>query len=237
MNKTEFINILTNTLVERRVQDIDEIVAEYEQHFSIKMADGYSEGEIADRLGDPKALGEQFDPETSETRTSNKAIVVIGLVFVDTVVAMLFALLFTWVIVMGVAAAAFAVAGVGLVSGLDVSTFVPYMPDLFRFMLAAMLLALAVLTAVGVVYFWLFIRQLFRSFSRWHRNRLAAASGEALLPGIPAYPQIPRVRNRIMRRIGLVALIVVVVTFQAGYMVAALTAGALEFWHVWGWFQ
>ena len=237
MNKTEFINILTNTLEERRVQDIDEIVAEYEQHFSIKMADGYSEGEIADRLGDPRALGEQFDPETNEARTSNKAIAVIGLVFVDTIVAVLFALLFTWVFVMGASGGAFAVVGVGLISGLDVSPYLPYMPDLFRFMLAAMLLALAVLTAVGVVYFWLYTRQLLRSFSRWHRNRLAAASGEAVLPSIPIHPQIPATKKRIIRGIGLIALAVCVITLQAGYMFAALAAGALEFWHVWGWFQ
>ena len=57
MNKTEFINTLTSILKERKIKDIDEIVAEYEQHFLIKMADGYSEEEIAARLGDPKALG------------------------------------------------------------------------------------------------------------------------------------------------------------------------------------
>jgi uncharacterized membrane protein len=237
MNKTEFINTLNNTLKERRIQDIDEIVAEYEQHFSIKLADGYSEEEIAARLGDPKALGEQFDAEPRETTMGSKAIVVIGLVLVDTIVALLFVLLFTWVIVMGAAAAAFAVAGVGLISGLNVSTYLPYMPDLFRFMLAAMLLALAVLTAVGVVYFWLYTRQFGRSFFRWHRNRLAAASGEALLPNIPIHPQIPATRKRIIRGIGLVALAVCVITLQAGYTIAALTAGALEFWHVWGWFQ
>ena len=237
MNKTEFINTLTNTLKERRIQDIDEIVAEYEQHFSIKMADGYSEEEIAARLGDPKALGEQFDSETNKTATRSKAIVVIGLAFVDIIVVMLFALLFTWVIVMGAAAVAFALAGVCLGFNLNVSNLLPNMPDLVRFIFAAVLLALAVLTAVGTAYFGLYARQLLRSYSRWHRNTLATASGEALLPNIPIHPQISAAKNRSMRRIGLIALTVFVITLQAGYMVAALTAGALEFWHVWGWFN
>jgi hypothetical protein len=74
---------------ERKIQDVDEIVAEYEQHFSIKMADGYSEEEIAARLGDPRALGEQFDSATNEATTGNKAIVAIGLAFVDIIVTML----------------------------------------------------------------------------------------------------------------------------------------------------
>lgn len=237
MTKTEFINTLTNTLKERKIQDIDEIVAEYEQHFSIKMADGYSEEEIAARLGDPRALGEQFDSEINETRTGNKVLVVIGLAFVDIIMTLLSVLLFTWVIVMGVAAAAFAVVGVCLMVNLNVSNLLPNMPYSIGLVFAAMLFALAVLTAVGTVYFGLYARQLLRSYFRWHRNTLAAASGEALLPNIPAHPQISAAKNRSMRRIALIALTVFVITFQAGYIVAALTAGALEFWHVWGWFQ
>ena len=99
-----------------------------------------------------------------------------------------------------------------------------------------MLFALAVLTAVGTTYFGLYARQLLRSYLRWHRNTLAAAGGEALLPNIPAHPQISAARKRLMRKIALIALTVFVITFQAGYIVAALTAGALEFWHVWDWF-
>lgn len=34
---------------------------EYEQHFVFKLADGYSEEEIAAKLGDPTALAAQFD--------------------------------------------------------------------------------------------------------------------------------------------------------------------------------
>lgn len=236
MNKTEFINTLTSTLKERKIQDIDEIVAEYEQHFSIKMADGYSEEEIAARLGDPRALGEQFDSETNETATRSKPLVVIGLAFVDIIVAMLFALLFIWVIVMGAAAVAFVVVGVCLIVNLNISNLLPGMPYFVSLIFAVTLLALVVLTVVGTVYFWLFARQLLRSYLRWHRNVLAAASGEALLPNIPVHPQISAAKNRSMRRIALVALTVFVITLQAGYIVAALTAGALEFWHVWGWF-
>ena len=236
MDKTEFIDVLTNTLKERKIIDVDEIVADYEQHFLFKMADGYSEEEIAARLGDPKALGEQFDSETTKTTTGNKAIVVIGLVFVDIIVTVLFALLFTWVIVVSAAAAAFAVMGVCLMFNLDIPNLLPSMPYFVGLVFAVMFLALTVLAAVGTVYFWLYARQLLRSYFRWHRNTFAAAGGKALLPSIPAHPQISGGEKRSMRKITLVALTVFVITFQAGYIVAALTAGALEFWHVWGWF-
>jgi uncharacterized membrane protein len=236
MNKTEFINTLTNTLQTRKIQDIDEIVAEYEQHFLFKLADGYSEEEIAARLGDPQALGKQFDPETNETATGNKAIVAIGLFFMDVIVTLLFVLLFTWVIVMSALAVASVALGVCLVFNLNLSDLVP-MPYFVALILALVSLALAVLAAVGTVYFWLYARQLLRSYFRWHRNTLAAASGRALLPSIPVHPQLSAARNRSMRKIALVALTVFVVAFQAGYIIAALAADALEFWHVWGWFN
>lgn len=236
MNKTEFINTLTNTLREREIKDVDEIVAEYEQHFSFKMADGYSEEEIAARLGDPKSLGKQFDSETNKTATGNNAVVAIGLVLVDIIVTMMFVLLFIWVIVMGAAAVALVVLGVCLIFNLNISNFLPSMPYFVALIFAAMSFALAVLAAVGTVYFWLYARQLLRSYFRWHRNTLAATGGEALLPNIPAHPQISAAKNRSMRKIALIALTVFVITFQAGYIIAALTAGTFEFWHVWGWF-
>lgn len=236
MNKTEFINTLTNTLKERKIQDVADIVAEYEQHFLFKMADGYSEEEIAARLGDPKALGKQFDSETTKVATGNKTIVAIGLVFMDIIVTLLFVLLFTWVIVMSAVAVASVATSVCLIFNLNISNLIP-MPYFVALISAVMSLALAVLAAVGTVYFWLYAQQLVRSYFRWHRNTLAATSGQALLPSIPAHPQISAARNRGMRKIALVALTVFVITFQAGYIIAALAAGALEFWHVWGWFS
>jgi uncharacterized membrane protein len=236
MNKTEFINTLANTLKERKINDVDEIVAEYEQHFIFKMADGYSEEEIAARLGDPKALGKQFNSETNKTTTGSKVIVAIGLVFTDIIVTMLFVLLFTWAIVLGAVVVAFTVAGVCLISNLNISSLLPSMPYFVGLIFAAMSLALAVLAAVGTEYCWLYARQLLRSYRRWHANTLAAAGGEATLPQIPAHPQIGAVKNRRMRKIALIALTVFVITFQSGYIIAMLTAGAFQFWHVWGWF-
>jgi uncharacterized membrane protein len=236
MNRTEFINMLTRTLEERKIQDVDEIIAEYEQHFVLKMADGYSEEEIAARLGDPKALGKQFDSEAKKTATGNKAIVTIGLALVDILVIVLFVLLFTWVIVMGAAVVVFATVGVFLIFPLNISNLLPNMPFFVALIFAVMIFALAVLAAVGAVYFWLYARQLLRSYFRWHRNTLAAAGGEALLPNVPAYPQISAAQNRSMRKIVLTALTVFVITFQVGFIIATLSAGSFEFWHVWGWF-
>ena len=55
---------LADELKKRGVEDADDVAAEYEQHFAFKLADGYSEEEIAAKLGDPAALAvnPQFFP-------------------------------------------------------------------------------------------------------------------------------------------------------------------------------
>lgn len=51
MTKHEFLNRFSNELNRRGVADAEDIVEEYAQHFAFKQADGYSEEEIAAKLG------------------------------------------------------------------------------------------------------------------------------------------------------------------------------------------
>jgi uncharacterized membrane protein len=236
VNRIEFIAVLTSTLKERKIDDVDEIVAEYEQHFKYKIADGYSEEEIAFRLGDPRSLAKQFDMDTNRPAAVNKPLVVVGLVLADIFVAMVFILVFAWVIVMGATVAAFSVLGVCLSFNLNISGVLPSLPYSVGLIFASMFFALAVLISVGTIYCWYFARQLLRGYGRWHRNVLASAGGRAMLPQIQAYPQISAVTKRRMRKIALIALVIFIITSQLGYIMAALSAGNLEFWHTWGWF-
>lgn len=47
MTKSQFLQSLETELKSRRLPDAGEILEEYEQHFSFKLADGYTEQEIA----------------------------------------------------------------------------------------------------------------------------------------------------------------------------------------------
>lgn len=70
MTRNEFVTQRTAELHKRNVAAAD-VVEEYQQHFSFKLADGYSEEEIAARLGDPVALAAQLgEAETGEKRHS-----------------------------------------------------------------------------------------------------------------------------------------------------------------------
>ena len=59
MTRNEFVTQRTAELHKRNVAAAD-VVEEYQQHFAFKLADGYSEEEIAARLGDPVALSAQL---------------------------------------------------------------------------------------------------------------------------------------------------------------------------------
>ena len=60
MTKLEFMTQLASELHKNHVPDAQDVLEEYEQHFGFKLADGYSEEEIAARLGGPAALAGQF---------------------------------------------------------------------------------------------------------------------------------------------------------------------------------
>ena len=54
MTKTEFMTRLEHELCKRNVVDAADVMEEYEQHFAFKLADGYSEEEIAAKLWTPE---------------------------------------------------------------------------------------------------------------------------------------------------------------------------------------
>ena len=60
MNKNEYISRLEKALREHQAADVDEIMAEYTQHFDFKTDDGYTEEEVAARLAPPEEIAEQF---------------------------------------------------------------------------------------------------------------------------------------------------------------------------------
>lgn len=134
MKKTEFLNKLREELEKRNVADAADILEEYEQHFDLKLADGFFEEEIAARLGDPAILAAQFD-ETEcapQKESGSKPLTVIGLGFADVFAGLFFLLLAGFGIVLAAAALSFGVAAVCLLGGLNIHGLLPAMPLLVR---------------------------------------------------------------------------------------------------------
>ena len=155
MKKSEFMDRLAQELQKKNIADAEEILQEYEEHFAMKMADGYIEEEIAARLGNPAALAAQFDEagDTPKQKTGSRRLVVAGLSIADVFAALFFLLLAGFGIVLAAAALAFAAAAVCLLGGVSIQGLLPAMPYWCGAILALSLAALAVLFAVGCVYY------------------------------------------------------------------------------------
>ncbi len=237
MTRNEFMMRLENELRRRNVADSADVIEEYEQHFAFKLADGYSEEEIAAKLGTPEELAAQFG-ETDEAKKSggSKALVAAVLCFADLFAGMFFVLLAGFGIVMAASALSFAALSVCLFGNLSIYGMIPSMPYWCGAVLALFSAALAVLIAVGCVYYAAFLRQLIRSFGRFQHNALASASGEAVLPALAIDPRFSAKTKRRLRSLALVSLALFAACFVLSYVVCALSAGSLQFWHVWGWF-
>lgn len=238
MTKNEFMTRLASELRKRNVADAADVIEEYEQHFAFKLADGYAEEEIAAKLGSPEELAAQFEStDTAKKVGGSKALAVAGLCFVDLFAGLFFVLLAGFGIVLAAASLSFAALAVCLLGNLNIYGLIPTMPYWCGAILALSFVALAVLIAVGCVYYAAFLRQLLRSFARFQHNTLATASGEATLPALAIHPQFSAKTKRRLRSVALISLALFAACFVLSYIVCTLSAGSLEFWHAWGWFQ
>ena len=237
MTKNEFLSKLNVELAKNSISDAADIISEYEQHFAFKLADGFSEEEIAAKLGDPAAIAAQYE-QGNEAKPSGgqRVTTIVGLCFADLFAGIFFVLLVAWGVVMAALSLTCATLAVCLFGGLNIYALIPPMPYWCGAILGLSLTALCVLAAVGCIYYAAFVRQLLRSFGRFQHNALAAASGAATLPPLAKNPQLSAKSNRRIRSIALISLALFAVCFVLSYIVCALSAGSPEFWHTWGWF-
>lgn len=68
MTKSEFITALASELNQRKIADSDEILDKYRQHFAFKLADGYTEEEIAAKLAFRSVLLRSLSHPTRQSR-------------------------------------------------------------------------------------------------------------------------------------------------------------------------
>lgn len=233
MTKAEYLARLGKAL-EGKVDDLDDILAEYEEHFARKLADGYSEEEATARLESPEVLAGQFAEGGGATtaRRRGRGLAILGLSLLCPLALLFFAALAVWVVFAGGAALSFLALGLCLVTGADPSGLIPAMPYAGGFLFGLSSLALALLSGLGTVYSGLYLVQLWKASLRWAVNRLASS----LRPPLPINPQLGAATRRRLRTTILVALALMGVSFVSGFVFMAASAGSPGFWHVWHWF-
>jgi uncharacterized membrane protein len=238
MTKELFLKELTELLKNRGVADVDEIAAEYDEHFARKLADGYTEEEISAKLGSPREIALQFAPSDNKAtmRKTNKLIAGIGLFFADLVVIPFFVAMYVWLFALGAISLSTAFGGIALIIRPllpDTLVVIPPMPYSGGALMGISLIALGVLAAVAAVYSCMLTVQMVRAFRRWHKNIMS----DGKYPPYSMHPVLKDHLRRRLRSVGLVALMVMIAALVIGYIVLSIAAGSPGFWHVWHWFE
>ena len=72
MNKEEYLKKLARLVKKIPKEDREDILSDYEEHFSIGMENGRSEKEISKALGDPETVAKQIKAEYMIRKAENK---------------------------------------------------------------------------------------------------------------------------------------------------------------------
>lgn len=234
MNKIEYLKILQKELLDNHVAEIDEIMSEYEQHFQYKAADGYGEEEIAAKLGNPEQIAAQFAAidTPNSNRKGNKILTAIGFGFLDLFVGIFFILAYVWVISMAVFSIAALLTGICLGLNINPGRFIPYLPWSSAVLFGISILFLGFLATFGTIYLYFYTQQLGKAFAQWQKNTFAGN----IYPPFSRNPLLSAKTRRLLRSAAQISLLGFGIALVTAYILSAIAAGNLEFWHVWHWF-
>ncbi|HHU07622.1 MAG TPA: DUF1700 domain-containing protein [Clostridiaceae bacterium] len=240
MKKNEFMDLLITELNHNKVPDSSDIADEYEQHFFFKMNDGYTEEEIAAKLGDPAQLAGQYAVDENQRILKGKGIkafTVFGLSLAAVAAVLFFILIIAWGVVMALFSLVSMVMAACLISGYEPLLNIVPMPSASSILFGLSLIALSVLSAVGCIYFAAFVRQLLRAYRRFHQNTMAAANAKPGLPSLAPFYSFASRSKRNLRRVALATLLAFAALSILAIIVSMLQADSLQFWHMWDWFK
>lgn len=236
MKKDYFMQKLTKKLHDNNINDIEEILNEYENHFTYKLDDGYSEEEISRKLGNPITLADQYIESNVAINSGNAIITITGLIFVDIFIYSLFLSFIAWIIVLFAFSISSLTIGLSLFITINPFNLIPYLPYWCGAVLGVSFVSSAILSFVGTYYSYLYLIQIFKSYNRFHKNTIAKSMNKPTLPPIANHPVLSKKAARRFRSILLLSLNSFAISFVIGYLVCAITAGSFEFWHVFEWF-
>ncbi len=189
MNKKDFLNKLSLYLGVIPVEERQDVINDFEEHFREGLAEGRTEEEIADSLGDPKALANQFkanilvskaEKTTSAINITRAVLATLGLGFLN-----LIFILGPFIAIVAVLVSLFASAIAIIASGITVffaSIFGPLVPQYFAVLINP---AVAIFGSIGITLFGILFfvgdiylaKWLYRLFVRYIKFNLKIITG------------------------------------------------------------
>ncbi|GKU31332.1 DUF1700 domain-containing protein [Clostridium folliculivorans] len=195
MNKHQFLNILSNGLLDFPDKERKDILYDYEEHFDVGLAQGKTEEQIINELGDPHAIVNQYrsgtnrnyynDTQNSQPYNSNNAnsnnkalaiiLIVLLLLFSPGILGLIIGIFGGMI---GLVAGAFGIAIAGLAVALGVTfgsvfgiftipTGIAALPATASLLIGIGTLALGILCTIGCFYLIKAFVMLIIKFVKW----------------------------------------------------------------------
>jgi uncharacterized membrane protein len=232
MNKETFFTELNKELVKNKVSDIDEILAEFEEHFAYKIDEGKTEEEVVKKIGNPVDIARDYANQAKPAKQSGSLVVKIGLVISDFFVFFMFLIMWASVFVLGVFAITSLALGALLVVNGNIASLIPSMPYVSSLIFGISFFGLSVVSGIGTIYLYLYVKQWQKAYFRWHKNIL----NNNIYPSLSKHPKLAKKNQSRLKLLNMIGIIIFVGAFIIGYIVSAIIANSGGFWHVWEWF-
>ncbi|NQT67009.1 MAG: DUF1700 domain-containing protein [Actinobacteria bacterium] len=190
MNKKDFMGRLSSHLGGISWKDREDVISDFEEHFKEGLAEGRTEEDIADSLGDPKALARQLrasilvseaERTTSAANITRAVFATLGLGFLNLVF-----ILGPFIAIVAVLISLFAAAISVTASGITVflaSIIGPFFPQYYAVLInpAAAIFSSIGLTCFGILFFIgdiYLAKLLYRLFVRYIKFNLRIIKGK-----------------------------------------------------------
>lgn len=232
MDKKTYLSILKDELKKAGVTEIDEILNEYQIHFEIKLQEGYTEEEIANKLVHPKYIAQEYKEFTTLRETNDKFTKVIkgiGLGFIDILMFMVFILLIAWGIVIFTFSLSLIVLSLLLFMNLNIADLIPYIPYYGKLLLSLSTLLLGIPILIGSYYYFLIIKEWTKLYFKWHKNIINNVAYELSNLEIKINKKTKHLLTISFIASGCILLIAMIIMM--------IDTNSFEFWHEWNWFQ
>jgi len=242
VNKTEFLDKLKIGLKENNVQDIDEILADYIAHFEYKIEEGFTEEEIARKLGNPKDLAKEYEQLDEKAQKSSKWVSVVGVGFASFAFSFLYIFMVSAVLVLAAAALASVFLGFslittvnisGAITSINLSGLINNIPYFSSFVLGLSMFAFAILISIGVIYSFLYVKHWGKRYLVWCR----CVCKQEKYVSQSLHPRLSKKLSSKLKLVAMICLLIFVATFAIGYFSLCISTKSFEPWHVLKWFE
>lgn len=232
MNKRQYLESLREELKANNIEDIEEIIADYEEHFDCKADEGFTEEETAQKLSAPKEIAKEYCESNVPVNKFEKGMKTTGIFFMSLPLSLLYALMWCSAIVLTAFSVVCAVTGFCLITTVNIANLIPYMPYLCALFIGISCFGLAVLSAIGAFYLALFYIQWGKVYLNWCKNTINGNQR----PSLSKYPKISKKLAAKIKLTAVIGLACFATAFIIGFVSLCLYAHSFAPWHVWDWF-